>query len=535
MSEADEVQKAIDKADAIHARLAAAISAVAAARRAYYGAEKGTASRDPLTAAETEAQAIADEFSAALSDAQRLSGIPEEVFEAIEGSEVHGDSEDRTARSALLQTRIAPSDFHEDVLPAALANLKGIVDGDWLARWRENGGHKLGAAFLKEPLNLVRGVRVESEFPPIHRFAQALLVCEDYLANAESYDFYAGALLVPQTAALGNRLPYLRRVAGDTEARIARLWQGPSDEVDATVFELLVAGAGAAKGQRLEFLSPGVEKTPDLRVHDYACPTVVECKRKRVLSDYEREEARAMRQLFDELHSRAVRAGLWGTFELSLNREIDESAYQPIVDACIQQRLAPKPSKPTEYDWGTIAYRAQGRRVGGLRTRLYSPLLLEGVFGWSSDMPSHDGIVCKVLSPEAMWIERAEEPVALMWTNTSETAIRKRAWSPMDVFGDATGQIPMGEVGFIYVAFQEGTREWIADRRTTNLRTRMEKWGHSAGIRLPVAFLVRLYPRPLGHGEPDLVESTMTFVSDLYGTPEFLAHFPGTVFSKLDR
>lgn len=66
-------------------------------------------------------------------------------------------------------------------------------------------------SLLEEPLSLVRGVRPSSEFTEMHRFAQAIAVAQDYANGAESYDHFAGSLLVPQIVALGARWEVLEK------------------------------------------------------------------------------------------------------------------------------------------------------------------------------------------------------------------------------------------------------------------------------------------------------------------------------------
>lgn len=86
-------------------------------------------------------------------------------------------------------------------------------------------------------------------------------------------------------------------------------------------------------------------------------------------------------------------------------------------------------------------------------------------------------------------------------------ALKKRAWSPSGLFGDATNQITPGEFGIIDLANHEGARAAVADERLEQFFKRAEQWEHAASIRIPISFLVRLFPRPLDHGVPDLIES----------------------------
>ena len=75
------------------------------------------------------------------------------------------------------------------------------------------------------------------------------------------------------------------------------------------------------------------------------------------------------------------------------------------------------------------------------------------VFGWNSDLPEWDGIMCRVDGDGEASVDEIQKPIALVWSNASGAAVKKRAWSPLDLFGDAMGQIPPGEFGIIYLAY----------------------------------------------------------------------------------
>jgi hypothetical protein len=80
------------------------------------------------------------------------------------------------------------------------------------------------------------------------------------------------------------------------------------------------------------------------------------------------------------------------------------------------------------------------------------------------------------------------------------------------------------------VAYQEGTRAQIADLRTESFVERIREWSHSGSIRIPIAFLTRLYPRALDDGKADLIENGVRLCSE-YGEPLLFEDFPTIVFS----
>jgi hypothetical protein len=87
-------------------------------------------------------------------------------------------------------------------------------------------------------------------------------------------------------------------------------------------------------------------------------------------------------------------------------------------------------------------------------------------------------------------------------------------------------------MGIIYVAYVEGAREEAADLRVAAYEERLKDWEHSGNIRIPISVLTRLYPRPLGEGNPDLIESGVQVVSALYGDPSLFDDFPTTIFTQ---
>jgi hypothetical protein len=295
-------------------------------------------------------------------------------------------------------------------------------------------------------------------------------------------------------------------------------------------YELLVAAGCAERGRRIEFIEPTSDKSPDLRCHD-PFPLVIECKRKRALSDYELAEEAEMRRLFGVLDTHAKDKAAWGCFRLTLSIEVAMISIDEIVATLLRQRLAARPERPLTYPWGSVSYRELPRRlVLPGKTRAYSPNMLSFAFGWNSDLPDWDGVICRAGCDRQAVIDEIEQPVGLLWSNKSQRAIKNRSWSPLDVFGNATNQIPPGEFGIIYVAYQEGTRAEIADLRTEAFLARVRDWSHPASIRIPIAFLTRLYPRTLDHGEADLIENTVRLCSAEYGEPLLFEDFPTTVF-----
>jgi hypothetical protein len=162
-----------------------------------------------LEAIQAQADMLAARHKLVIEETQRLSGIPEEVLQALEKAQIRGDADDRIFREDLAADRVAPSNDIDELLPTALEGILRAVNPKWL-RADISEQHRLSEITTGEPLSLVKGIRRQSAFPEIHRFSQTLRVAIDYLSGHCAYDHFAGALLVPQLTCLGSKLTVLR-------------------------------------------------------------------------------------------------------------------------------------------------------------------------------------------------------------------------------------------------------------------------------------------------------------------------------------
>ncbi len=478
-------------------------------------------------------QQEAEEKHAAFRDilkrVQDATGIPEEVFEALSAPDLDFDPVNRTRRSQLTVDQVETTSSIDDALPNALGALLRQIPAGWLEE-ESAERFRLPVHDIGRPVSIVKGVRPESESPPGHRLRQAIQIARDFLSENARYDHFGGAMLVPQIARLGGRLGILAEVA-NSEERITNLWRKPA-EVDTTTYELLVAAALAEKGRQPSFIPETQEKTPDIRCVD-PFPLVVEIKRRQALAEYEQQEEGVMRSLFARLETEARRRGLYGVFELRLTLEVELLDPEEIVAKAMLQRLTPHPDKPLPYPWGSVAFREVPRRIALPEpTKAYSPDMLGYAFDWNSDLPQWDGLVCKAATAEGVMVDEVCDGIALAWSNFSPAAVNKRSRPPTSLFGSATKQMPGGEFGIVYLAYNEGAREEIADLRVQQVADRLNAWEHSAMFRIPVSFLTRLYPRALGSGRPDLIESTINFYSEVSGgEPWFFEAYPSRIFT----
>lgn len=482
---------------------------------------------DVVTVEATEASVAHGHAVEALS---RATGIPEDLWAQLEQRQRPANPVDRVPRAAVRASEIAPTGMLDELAPAGLGFLLRTVPRDWLEQQRALGSARLGNEYLREPLILVRGMRIESERGATHRLARSIVVTEDFLRDEPSFDWHAAPLLVSHVAALGLREAQLRDVGGEVSARIASLWSDASEMVDSTCYELFVAASCVEMGRQVEFLTPSPRrKTPDMRIHDLLLPLTVECKRRaRVVSADEQEDAWA-RALFPRARRAFLSRDLTGTVALHLTASFDSVTVADLEDAASRIRRATGSPKPVTYAWGSVTYARAPQRVPLARTRLYSPYYMSEVFGWETDPPVADGIACQARTPRAIWVEEARDPFALTWTQHEPTWRRRRVRGPVALLGDAMRQIPTGEAAVIYLCYQEADREELADERMDLLKQRFRDWELDRHLHVPVVFVTRLIPRSGGHGAPDLTDTGVQFISATMGDPNWVDWFPSAV------
>lgn len=525
-----ELRRYTERLEELKARTQEGLPSLLEARRRFFKTRSQT-DQEALERIEADLELLNKEFEASLLELEAASGIDPALLDAYEQARAERhDGERDLSRKRLVDAQVEVTRSVGTDVSEALEHLRVLLPPGWLeAESRE--ACRLHFAGETDFLSLTKGMRVESEAPPIHRFRQMLFVADDYRTSAPRFDHFAAATILPTVVHLGERLGLLDRVGGDVAGRLRRLWDGPSDDVDGTVFELLAAQACVEHGRSIEFIRETNELSPDIRCND-PIPLVIECKRQRPISTYELEEESTMRKLFRQLRTAAYERACYGIFHLTLTVEASGVETVDVVAALIAQRLAANPERKTVYAWGEVSYKLLSSSVLLPHyTRLYSPNLLRSVFDWNTDLPKWDGLCCWYGNDDDPLVDEVLTPIGLLWINRSAAAIKKRTWAPVNLFGAAANQVPQGEFAIIYLAYTEGAREEVADQRLAAFEERISAWAHEPEIRLPIAFVNRLYPRALGEGRPDLIESTVLMRSQLYGEPRLFEDFPSNVFT----
>ena len=346
--------------------------------------------------------------------------------------------------------------------------------------------------------------------PSLHKFANYLLAARDHLAKEPFLDTYTAARAVTPIYTLGLSIEALREVQG-ADSKLGDLYQKPDAATDSIIFELLVAAAFARMGHNVSFIdeTPGT-KTPDLRLHDNPIPIVIECKRRQALNDYEKKEFAIIRAVFAQLCAERMELGLVGQLDMDFTNEIINLSATEIVDSVRDVTKSLSPYATKEMEWGTIHLRPVEVSQEFERTRLYSPDFLERVFGIDLEMHEFDGICAIAVNNSYPEVERAELPFLLKWTSNSPAARERKLQTIKNLWVEAVEQIPTGEAGLIYLAYEEGHRPSLADARTDAIRElRKTMYFKRQGIVIPMTVISRLLPNVVLEGRPDFIESSI--------------------------
>lgn len=415
---------------------------------------------------QSEVSALHEESGRLTDELRQASGLPLDAFEEVDAYEPeYSPGRDQLLRENLTSEHIKPTADIDAFLPQALDRVLSLLPRGWLDQEPETAT-RIDALLQRDSfLSLTKGLRVESESSPVHRLRQAIRVSRDYLEANPLYDHFAGAQLVPALVKLAMQGHCIGQVGGERDERLRNLWAGPSGQVDSTIFELLTAAACVEMGRAVDFLPATEEKSPDMRCYD-PFPLVIECKRQESISKYEASEEAIMRGLFLALREAAWNKGLCGRFFLTLSVEASEIDVNDVVTKLVGQRLAPHPNRDLNYVWGVTALVPQPSFIDlPFGMRIYSPNMLQFLFGWSTDLPTWDGICCSVDNGGGPIVAEVRQPIALLWKNVSPNALKKRTWAPTNLFGSASLQVPVGEFGIIYISYVEGGRMEAADMR----------------------------------------------------------------------
>ena len=418
----------------------------------------------------------------------------------------------------------------DDSLNQGLDKILAHIPVNWLHEQQEIG-KAFGHGHLRRPLVLYGSSRADELQIPVHRFAYGVFEALSLAEKSCDYDIYEGGRLLPEIGALCLAIDALKGVRNGI-AKLRELSRAPSDETYSRLFELLVAARCAELGRDVEFLNPGVTKTPDLRIYDYGFPAVLECKRQSSLAAYENREIVSVNDAFRALSVRRRKLGLVGDLQIVFNEDAERVPTGKIINAAEECVRSLNPYSALKTDWGALTFSplAVSTQLDH-ETLLYSPYFLEKVFDWHGDNAEYDGLCALVENNNSMRVGRAELPFSIRWRVDKESALDRKARCVTTLLAEAIAQIPTGEGGFVYICYDDSHRAAVADRRTKRIFELARTFQvRKRGIRPPLLIVVgRLFPQPLGDGRADLIESNIPITTDEENVWD--GFMPGRIFT----
>jgi hypothetical protein len=467
---------------------------------------------EPVLQVERQIQSLHAQMAAELARVQREHGITDEILSALEEAETP-TSDEKYLRREVEST--SSTGHFEDGISDALRALDAFAPKAWLEREAQKL-FRLGTSY--QPIHIVAGTRLVSHERP-QRFARMLLVARDFLADRADLDFFDASVLLPEVFSLGSKLDAARRLGPEATRRLEQLHQMPDDMVASSVYELLVGIAAVERGHDVEMLAPSKsEKTPDLRLTNFAVPAVIECKRRMGITTFEYEEARAVEGLYALIRPHLQQQGAHVSLEIDFRVPVAAVAPREFADS-VELALKEEDEALRITSFGTLRCARLPYVVDLPRCRAFSPIFLERAFGWAPlravagapEAEQWDGLLCEVEPLEASLARRARGPNCVKWRSTSVPALTKKARGVASLWGQAAQQIPDGEMGFLYICYPEGARPAIADDRTRDLLERVEKryFHHRPTVSIPLTIVNRVYANPQTIGLPDLIESSI--------------------------
>lgn len=148
-------------------------------------------------------------------------------------------------------------------------------------------------------------------------------------------------------------------------------------------------------------------------------------------------------------------------------------------------------------------------------------------------MDEFDGICAVVANAHCPVVERAELPLLLKWTSDSPAALGRKLQTVKSLWIQAMDQVPTGEMGLIYLAYEEGHRPSLADARTDAIRELASTiYFKRRLIAVPVTVISRLIPNVVLEGRPDFIENTIPLTEGGWDNFNFwIREMPTRVFA----
>jgi len=314
-------------------------------------------------------------------------------------------------------------------------------------------------------------------FIPKDRAAWYVYQSELYCHDPTHYDMLQASRIIPVVQRLGASVERLRNIDG-AEQRLAKSLRQQSDEIDSTLFELLVSLAYSERGwSNVRFLpeTPGLP-TPDLSATFGGRELLIECKRKRATSDYARQEREKWIKMFGPVGDIMA----WRRIDWCL----DITFHKPILDLpddYLSKRLVPVLSLAipgTIIDDRELTVRAIAADWPKLRRELATSSLRADTQRWSYLLFG----VYRPWGGQTFTVEARPLPDALryykeiewaggaIYACDAEESIRAKAVHFKRQLADAVRQIPPGVPSAVHIGAEAYDGEGVELERYARIK-----------------------------------------------------------------
>lgn len=338
-----------------------------------------------------------------------------------------------------------------------------------------------------------------------------------------SLDYLSAPRVVPFMAALGRNASTLSSISG-VDDRVERLLSIDNREhdVDAVLFELLVAAAYARQGWSVRFIpETPKKKTPDMAVSRAGEERWVECKRMAARSEAARAESSEWRRLWAPLSSALRSRKLAVVLNLHLHRPMERYSDTYLVDRLLGKiPFMPGPGTLIDDDelcvhvapveWARVrreldaawAKKDSPREVE-LVTGRYEPrreveLLIDGATVSKGD-PTR--------GPSDYWTS-IDFACGAFWSCDAEESMARRARDIRSKLAKAVTQVQGDVPSSIHVGLETHERESIEDARLQRVMKTVSEF-HAGGTKLDWIFCHLFGPEAAPDKAWDIGETTL--------------------------
>lgn len=290
-----------------------------------------------------------------------------------------------------------------------------------------------------------------------------VLQAETYATDRRFWTPDESARTVPYVRRLGQLYDCLAKVNGVDE-RVRRLIDGDPSHPDGSLFELLVAGAWAARGYTVSFIPerPGIARTPDLNVTHGRSSWEVETKRM-MPSAYARREREAGLRIAAQLHDLSEALGHSVVVDVAYLHELDKYP-DDFLSNCVRDLLPVRSLRLLKHEAAHLSVRPVSwplcnKVFSSNLVFIGSTRMMELVGGGHNHDLSHSlRARCRREPDRPSYTDHIYHASLVNWACLSSDASTARARHFKSKIADAEGQLTGDRPGAIHVGMESTGR-----------------------------------------------------------------------------